>query len=147
MWKTHELFQHKGGWESSSTPRPCKSANWDPLIVVNYHNFIFINGNNNLGNFQQNNMHDFFHTLTYHIIPMYFGLTFYFQHLEQGLEAFVISHMPHPPMGQNVIDYNKLHIFLFVIKRDINLEFVKMEIQKLIMYTCSFFICTKFLLK
>jgi hypothetical protein len=68
-------------------------------------------------------MHDFYHALSWHIRTMFFGHVFYFQHLEQGLETFIISHMP--PMGENVIDYNKLHIFPFRIKRDINLELVQ----------------------
>jgi len=49
--------------------------------------------------------------------------TFLLSTLEQGLETFIIRHMT--PMGQNVINCNKLYIFLLLVIMDINLELVQ----------------------
>jgi len=54
---------------------------------------------------------------------MFFVHIFYFQHLEQGLETFIIGHRT--PMGENVINCNKLYIFLLLVKLDINLELIQ----------------------
>jgi hypothetical protein len=53
---------------------------------------------------------------------MFFGHIFYFQYLEQGLETFIIGHRM--PIGENVVNCNKLYIFLLLVRVDINLELV-----------------------
>jgi hypothetical protein len=103
------------------------------MHVVNYHNFICTNGNRSESNkfscynFQQNNMHD----ISYHcILDTFLFSTF-------GLKLGSFYHRP--PINQNVINCNKLQIFLFSIKRDIfNLELVEDEKVELIVYTHSF---------
>jgi hypothetical protein len=48
---------------------------------------------------------------------------FYFKHLEQSLKTFIINHRLF--MGENGKIYHKLHILLFFIKRDINIDLVQ----------------------
>jgi len=99
----------------------------------------------NFDSFQQKNMHDFCHAPTWQIKGMFFWHIFYFQRLEQGLEVFIIGHRP--PVGQNVIDYSRLHNFHFQLNGTSIWSWLRMEGWKLVAYTHSFSMCIELLLK